>query len=341
MVVPALNLLDLTKLQTSAAWWDGVSFWLVFKCYVACNVTLLLAVFSLNLYPRMMPTRDLKNYFLSTIFLIWPLLVLLFAIWCSSDPVHPSLCRSPCVVEISYCHSIYSAVTACLFFILWLFFTWWPRISLSWFDIVIACFLTICSSNPLFILKFHFLAPYVPVTWLLCSSELQLSCTSVCILEIFWLLMNLIFCFVTILSTDIQVLFFFFSFFQQPIFCCLDIFPFLPSVTGTQMGHNIGFSSPFTRNQSRLCDLCRWWANHHVVFCQIPDSSCLFAWWYSNTPFLVCIVKASFIHHRGEGICQKGLLWSQKHSTASEIMGKEIEVRAKRASAGVRLQCWL
>lgn len=134
---------------------------------------------------------------------------------------------------------------------------------------------------------------------------------------------------------------FFFYFFQQPIFCCLDIFPFLPSVTGTQMGHNIGFSSPFTRNQSRLCDLCRWWANHHVVFCQIPDSSCLFAWWYSNTPFLVCIVKASFIHHRGEGICQKGLLWSQKHSTASEIMGKEIEVRAKRASAGVRLQCWL
>lgn len=138
MVVPALNLLDLTKLQISAAWWDGVSFWLVFKCCVACNVTLLLAVFSLNLYPRMMPTRDLRNYFLSTVFLIWPLLVLLFAIWCSSDPVHPSLCRSPCIVEISYCHSIYSAVTACLFFILWLFFTWWPRI-LIW-----------CSNSMLF-----------------------------------------------------------------------------------------------------------------------------------------------------------------------------------------------
>lgn len=170
--------------------------------------------------------------------------------------------------------------------------------------------------------------PCVPVTWLLCSGELQPSCTSICILGMFWLLMHLIFCFVTILSTGHSL---FLLFFQQPIFCCLDIFPFLPGVTGTQMDHNTGFSSAFTRNQSRLCDLCRWWANHHVVFCQILDSSCLFAWWYSNTPFLVCIIKASFMR----GICQKGLLWSQKHLTACEMVGKEMEAKAKRASAEV------
>lgn len=45
------------------------------------------------------------------------------------------------------------------------------------------------------------------------------------------------------------------------------------------------------------------------------------------------------MHHQGEGICQKVLLWSQKHSTACEMMGKEMEVKAKRASAGVGLQC--
>lgn len=121
MMVPALTLFDLTKLQTSAAWWGGVLFWLVSKCYVVYNVTLLLAVFTLNLYPTMMPTSDSTNFFLSTIFLTWLLLVLLFAIWCSSDPVPPSLCGSPCIVGISYCHSIYSAVTACLFFIFWFF----------------------------------------------------------------------------------------------------------------------------------------------------------------------------------------------------------------------------
>lgn len=41
------------------------------------------------------------------------------------------------------------------------------------------------------------------------------------------------------------------------------------------------------------------------------------------------------MHHWGQGICQKGLLWSQKHSTASEIMENEMEVGAKGASAGV------
>lgn len=133
-----------------------------------------------------------------------------------------------------------------------------------------------------------------------------------------------------------QVLFFLLSF-QQPRFCCLDIFRFLPGITGTQMDHNIGFFSAFTRNQSRLCDLCRWWANHHVVFCQIPDSSCLFAWWYSNTPFLVCIIKTSFMHHRGEGIRQKGLLWSQKHSTARNNDGKGYgsEGKEHRCSSGI------
>lgn len=45
------------------------------------------------------------------------------------------------------------------------------------------------------------------------------------------------------------------------------------------------------------------------------------------------------MHHWGEGICQKGLLWSQKLSTACEIMmGKEMEAKVKKASAGVGLQ---
>lgn len=119
--------------------------------------------------------------------------------------------------------------------------------------------------------------------------------------------MNLIFCFVTILSTrDSCDLFLLLS---GSLYFAVRI-SFLPTVTGTQMDHNIGFSSAFPRNQSRLCDLCSWRANHHVVFCQIPDSSCLFAWWYSNAPFLVCITTASFMHQQGEGIYQRGLLWN-------------------------------
>lgn len=141
------------------------------------------------------------------------------------------------------------------------------------------------------------------MTWLLCSGELQTSCT------------NIFFSTNTQVPDESDLLLchhpvnqafkFSFSSFQKPIFCCQGIFPFLPSVTGTQMDHNIGFSSAFLRNQSRLCDLCSWQANHHVVFCQIADSSCLFAWWYSNTPFLVCIISASFMHQQGGGYLWK------------------------------------
>lgn len=151
--------------------------------------------------------------------------------------------------------------------------------------------------------------------------------------------MNLISCFVNH-PVNQAFKFSFSSSFQKPVFCCQDIFPFLPSVTGTQMDHNVGFSSAFPRNKSRLYDLCSWRANHHVVFCQIPDSSCLFAWWYSNTLFLVCIITASFMHQQQEGICQKGLLWSPKHLTACEMMVKEMEAQAKRTSAEMGLQCW-
>lgn len=45
LVVPALTLPDLTKLQTPATWWGGVLFWFVSKLYVAYNVTLPSAVF--------------------------------------------------------------------------------------------------------------------------------------------------------------------------------------------------------------------------------------------------------------------------------------------------------
>lgn len=41
-----------------------------------------------------------------------------------------------------------------------------------------------------------------------------------------------------------------------------DLFPFLLSVTGTQMDHIIGLSSAFPRDQSRLCDLCSWQRDH-------------------------------------------------------------------------------
>lgn len=126
---------------------------------------------------------------------------------------------------------------------------------MSSFDIAMPRFLTMCSYNPLFILKFHFLVLYVAVSWLLCSGELQLSCASVFILEIFWLLMHLIFCFVTIWLTGHSSSLYFFFFSSSPYFAVwLSV---LPGVTGSQMHHNIGFSSAFHRNQSRLCDLCR------------------------------------------------------------------------------------
>lgn len=124
------------------------------------------------------------------------------------------------------------------------------------------------------------------------------------------------------------------SSFQKPIFCCQDVCLSFSSY------HNIGFSSAFPRNQSRLCDLCSWWANHHVVFCQIPDSSCLFTWWYSNTPFLVCIKTASKCISRERGFVKNGLLWSQKHLAACEMVVKGMDVQAKGRSAELGLQCW-
>lgn len=43
------------------------------------------------------------------------------------------------------------------------------------------------------------------------------------------------------------------------------------------------------------------------------------------------------MHQQGEGICQKGLLWSQKHLTACEMIVKEIKVQVKRTNAEVDL----
>lgn len=173
----------------------------------------------------------------------------------------------------------------------------------------------------------------MPTTWLLCSGELQPSCISIFILEILWFLMNLISCFVTILSTahsDTLLLS------RSPYFAArMSVF---------SSYHNIGFSSAFPRNQSRLCDLCSWWANHHVVFCQIPDSSCLFTWWYSNTPFLVCIKTASFMHQQGEGFCQKRVtlvtetsscLWNGGEGNGSAGEGKKCRTGVTVLALGV------
>lgn len=38
------------------------------------------------------------------------------------------------------------------------------------------------------------------------------------------------------------------------------------------------------------------------------------------------------MHQQGEGICHKGLFWSQKHLTACKMMVKEVEAQAKRTS---------
>ena len=55
---PSTHSPDLTKLQTSAAWWGGVLFWFVSKLYAAYNVTFSSAVFPMHLYPRMMQNSD-------------------------------------------------------------------------------------------------------------------------------------------------------------------------------------------------------------------------------------------------------------------------------------------
>lgn len=45
------------------------------------------------------------------------------------------------------------------------------------------------------------------------------------------------------------------------------------------------------------------------------------------------------MHNRGEGICQKGLLWSQKHSAACEMMGEKngCEGKESKCRSGVTL----
>lgn len=203
-------------------------------------------------------------------------------------------------------------------------FTWWPRISVSSFVICHAfepCALLIPS------LQFK-----ISLSWSLGTNNLA---------SVFrWapaLLYKYLYSRNTLVPDESDLLlchhpvncafrFSFASSFQKPIFCCQDVCLSFSSY------HNIGFSSAFPRNQSRLCDLCSWWANHHVVFCQIPDSSCLFTWWYSNTPFLVFIKTASFMHQQGEGICQKRVtlvtetsncLWNGGEGNGSAGEGKK------------------
>lgn len=43
------------------------------------------------------------------------------------------------------------------------------------------------------------------------------------------------------------------------------------------------------------------------------------------------------MHQQGESVCQKALLWSQKSLTACEMMVKEMEAQAKKASAEMGL----